>query len=91
MEAKNNKKDGVGESFVTRSYVKQLEIQKEGQLITAVEEELNKKKTANGERGMTGFYTNYIGKIRGVAADPELDDACPIEQKGCGEPPETQP
>lgn len=71
MEAKNNKKDGgqQDESFVTSSYLKQLEIQKEGQLITAVEEELNKKKTATAERGMTGFYTNYISKIRGVAED----------------------
>ena len=76
MEAKNNKKDGgqQDESFVTSSYLKQLEIQKEGQLITAVEEELNKKKTATAERGMTGFYTNYISKIRGVAADAVQDD-----------------
>ena len=74
MEAKNNSKDGQqGESFVTSSYLKQLEIQKEGQLITAVEEELNKKKTANAERGMTGFYTNYIGKMRGMN-QPDPDD-----------------
>ena len=35
-------------------------------MITAVEEELNKKKTANANTGMSGFYTNYIGKIRGI-------------------------
>ena len=84
MEAKNNKKDGqAGESFVTGSYLKQLEIQKEGQLITAVEEELNKKKTANEERGMTGFYTNYLSKIRGVVTDDADHEASnqKMEQK----------
>lgn len=61
--------------------MKQLEIQKEGQLITAVEEELNKKKTANAERGMTGFQTNYLAKIRGIA-EPELNDDENVEKEG---------
>ena len=68
MEAKNNLKEGKGvetDSFVTKSYLQQLEIQKDGQLITAVEEEINKKKTANAERGMTGFG-NYLSKLKGV-------------------------
>ena len=43
-------------------------------MITAVEEELNKKKTATAERGMTGFYTNYISKIKGVATKAAEDD-----------------
>jgi len=37
---------------------------------------MNKKKTANAERGMAGFG-NYLSKIKGVApvlADDELND-----------------
>lgn len=86
MEAKNNSKGGAqGESFVTGSYLKQLEIQKEGQLITAVEERLNEKKTANAERGMTGFYTNYLSKIRGVNSE-----AIDADDSGAFEAPEQQ-
>ena len=52
-------------------------------MITAVEEELNKKKTANAERGMTGFYTNYISKIRGLN-DP-VDEEPDQEQQAAEE------
>ena len=40
MEAKSNKKQpgAEGENYVTKNYLKQLEIQKENQLITEVEE-----------------------------------------------------
>ena len=72
MEAKSNVKGGQqSESFVTGSYIKQLEIQKEGALITEVEEILNKQKTANAERGMTGFQTKYLAKLKGIN-EPEL-------------------
>ena len=75
MEAKQNKKEGVeSESFVTGSYLKQLEIQKEGQMVTQIEEQLNQRKTANAERGMTGF-AKYLGRIRGVENEgDDLDD-----------------
>jgi len=42
-------------------------------LITEVEEALNKQKTANSERGMTGFQTKYLAKIRGIN-EPELEN-----------------
>ena len=74
IEAKNNLKEGKGvnqDSFVTSSYLKQLEIQKEGQIITAVEEELNKNKTANSQTGMSGF-SKYLGKLRGIEENQEL-------------------
>lgn len=41
-------------------------------MIIAVEEERNKKITANAERGMAGF-ANYLGKIRGVQEPIEED------------------
>ena len=81
MEKKNNLKEGKGaesESFVTKSYLKQLEIQRENQLIIAVEEERNKKRTANAERGMAGF-SNYLGKIRGVQ-EPEEENLAKVSE-----------
>ena len=76
MEAKSNQKDGKqGESFVTESYLKQLEIQKDGQIITAVEEEMNKKKTANAQTGMSGFHTNYLAKIKGIGQESDEKEA----------------
>ena len=62
MEAKDNKKQPgeEGDKYVTKNYLKQLEIQKENALITEVEEQINQKKTANAETGMTGFYTKFM-------------------------------
>lgn len=42
---------------------------------------MNKKKTANAERGMAGFG-NYLSKIKGVAPAPDsLDVAEEIKEK----------
>ena len=64
MEAKSNRKqpDSEGDNYVTKNYLKQLEIQKENALITEVEEQINQKKTANAETGMSGFYKNFLNK-----------------------------
>ena len=66
MEAKTNKEqDAEGDKYVTKGYLKQLEIQKENALITEVEEQINQKKTANAETGMSGFYNllNRQGRL----------------------------
>ena len=69
MEAKTNKEDGTeGDKYVTKGYLKQLEIQKENALITEVEEQINSKKTANAETGMSGFY-NILNKQGRLAED----------------------
>lgn len=47
---------GETERFVTSSYKKQLELNKEAQMMAEVEEQLNAKKTANADTGMMGFY-----------------------------------
>ena len=48
---------------------------------------MNEKKTANAESGMTGFYTNYLSKIRGVNTD---GDAALEDPEGI-DPVETEP
>ena len=50
------------EAFVTDSYRKQLELNKDGALATEVEEKINSKKVANAETGMMGFYKNFLNK-----------------------------
>jgi len=86
MEAKSNLKEGKAaqkDSFVTSSYLKQLEIQKESQLVIAVEEARNKRMTANADRGMSGF-AKYIGKLKGIqqSEGPELDEPCSEQEIG---------
>ena len=76
MEAKDNKKQpgSEGDKYVTKNYMKQLEIQKENALITEVEEQINQKRTANAETGMTGFYTNFMnnqGRLNTEDSAPE--------------------
>ena len=50
-------------------------------MITEVEETLNMKKTANAERGMTGFQTKYLAKIRGIN-EPEVESEEPRPDEG---------
>ena len=63
------------EAFVTDSYRRQMEINKDGALATEVEERLNAQKTANAETGMMGFYKNLMTKNKAVgsSADVALD------------------
>ena len=69
MEAKSNRKqpDSEGDNYVTKNYLKQLEIQKENALITEVEEQINQKKKLS----MT-CYTNALNSLGGDG-DEELD------------------
>lgn len=65
--------NGEKESFVTGSYMKQLELNKEQQMLAEVEEQLNEKKTANAKTGMMGFYKNFMNKnIDGQDTNNEL-------------------
>ena len=57
------------EAFVTDSYRKQMEINKDGVLATEVEERLNVQKTANSGTGMMGFYRGLMNKNKSVGAD----------------------
>jgi len=50
------------EKFVTDSYKKQMEINNKQKMMEEIEEKVNAKKTANAERGMTGFYANLLTK-----------------------------
>lgn len=57
------------EAFVTESYRKQLEINKESVLVQGVEERANERKTANSETGMMGFYKNLMTRNSAVGAN----------------------
>jgi hypothetical protein len=57
------------EAFVTDSYRKQMEVNKDGALATEVEERLNAQKTANAEFGMMGFYKNFMTKNTAVGSN----------------------
>ena len=52
------------EKFITSSYKKQLELNKEAQMLADVEEQINAKKTANAQNGMMGFY-KMLNKVTG--------------------------
>lgn len=54
------------EAFVTDSYRKQLELNKQSQIVTQIEEQINERKIANAETGMMGFYRNFLTKNKAV-------------------------
>ena len=88
MEAKANARDpgaAQGESFVTASYMKQLQVQRYAMLVTAVEEVRNEKRTANAERGMAGFQMNYLAKLRGIKDDGQDAGEAQEDQGDSGE------
>lgn len=69
---------GETEKFVTSSYKKQLELNKEAQLLAEAEERLNEKKTANADTGMMGFY-KMLNKTtdKGAEQAEKTEDAMP--------------
>jgi hypothetical protein len=50
------------ERFITGSYKAQLELNKQNDILGEHEENYNKKRTANSETGMMGFYKNFLTK-----------------------------
>ena len=73
-EVETGQASGESEAFITDGYRKQLEINRENDLATKIEDQVNERKTANAETGMMGFYSNFLTKNKAVGGGLREDN-----------------